>query len=270
VTSRFQPNADPRWTSSPSFEDFPPGQRFYSASAVVNSKLYVMGGASGSTTNEVWSFDPSQSPGVSSQWKSLSAMPGPRSSACAASFDNRIYLFGGRVASTSLTRTVFVFDPSADPNGDGENEGLWIDLGDILPQVLIYCAAAQAGNEFIFITAGTQNDGSGLSTIYRFKPDRNGGSFEPFDDPPPSLITARYGHTATTINGKIVIAGGFGSDDTFLKSVEMFDPESNTISSLPDMNVGRRFYQASALDSTLFVSGGQNTQTSFESLFLPA
>jgi len=278
ATSRFQPNSTPLWTSSPLFDDFPLGQRFHSASAVVEGKLFVMGGQApdSSTTDEVWSFDPSRSPGSnpSNQWNRLSAMPGPRFGACAASFQRKIYLFSGVDEFSSSTNTIFVFDPF-DPASDGM--GSWKALDGVnLPLSIAYCAAAQE-REFIYIFGRFPASLSGIDTIVRFRPDENGGegvidSFSGPDDPP-VLETPRFQHTATSISGKIVVAGGIGPRLSILRSAEMFDPSSNTVSSLPDLNFSRHSHQASTLDSTLFVFGGEGStqaRTSVESLFLPA
>jgi hypothetical protein len=47
-----------------------------------------------------------------------------------------------------------------------------------------------------------------------------------------SMITPRYGHTATLLlNGKVLIAGGWDANDSALVSAEIYDPETETFSS---------------------------------------
>ena len=267
MTSRFQPDS-PQWPTSPSFDNFPPAsERRNPSSVVVDGKLIVMGGnAGGFSVNEVWSLDPSQPSGTSNQWKSLTPMPGAREAACAASYLGKIYVFGGS-DSSGVTNTIFVFDPSA-----AAGMGSWTTLAVTLPQTLFVCAAAQAG-EYIYITGGsTVSAGSPLNTILRFRPDGSGGgAFDPFPvGSVPTLITARINHSATTVNEKIVVVGGRTSGLVPLRSVEMFDPSSNSVSSLPDTIVARYFHQASVLGLNLFVFGGLGGSNSVESLFLPA
>ena len=271
VTSRFQPNATPQWSS---FDDFPSGAVYFVASAVVGGKLVVMGGArnsDGSTSDEVWSFDPSQPSGEnpSIQWEQLTSMPsGGRLTACAASYQNWIYVFGGFGGSSDPT-SIFVFDTAT--NG---GMGLWTTLvGVTLPQVSAYCAAAQAG-DYIYVTGGTPDGSTHYNTILRFKPNGSGGgAFDPFPDGSvPVLNIGRNSHTATTINEKIVVTGGLGPEGSTI-SVEMFDPSSNTVSSLPAMNVGHYNHEASAIGSNLFVFGGLGSgvnEATVERLFLPA
>lgn len=269
VTSRFQPDAIPsQWPSSPSYDSFPPGIRTLPGYAVVGGKLFVMGG--GNANSQVFYFDPTQPSGStpSDQWKILTPLPAARRGACAVPFGNRIYFFGGRDSTLTETNTIYVFDPS-----DAGGMGSWTTLGVTLPEAMALCGAAQQG-EYIYIAGGTPDNGDTLfNTILRFKPDGSGGGdFDPFPvGSIPVLATGRSALTATTVNGKIIIAGGFNGGA--LASVEMFDPSTNTVSSLPDLNIARYFHQTSALGSNLFVFGGTGTSgvdTTSESLFIPA
>jgi Galactose oxidase, central domain len=52
-----------------------------------------------------------------------------------------------------------------------------------------------------------------------------------------SMITPRFGHTATLLlNGKVLIAGGRGANGAALVSAEIYDPEIGTFSPTGDMN----------------------------------
>ena len=262
VVSRFQPDASPsQWPSSPAYDNFPSGVRESATSAVVNGKLVVIGGlGNGFVSADTRSFDPSLSSG---QWSSLTGLPASKYAACSASFGRWIYLFGGRDSNFALTNSILVFDTS-----DNGGSGSWTSLQATLPQPLALCAAAQAGNEYIFIMGGAPSPGARSTAILRFRPDGNGGGvMAPFDAGSiPVLAFGRSNHCATSVNGKVVVSGGIQT----AASVEMFDPSTNTVSSLPSLSVGRYLHQASAIDSTLFVFGGEGTANSVESLLIPA
>jgi hypothetical protein len=74
------------------------------------------------------------------------------------------------------------------------------------------------------------------------------------------MVTPRAYHTATLLpNGKVLLAGGFNrsAPGLFLSSVELFDPEMNTITITSEMNVGRQLHTATLLPngSVLFFGG---------------
>ncbi len=86
--------------------------------------------------------------------------------------------------------------------------------------------------------------------------------------PGPTMSVAREEHTATTIAvgpnaGKILIAGGLGTDEPYLASTELYDPVSNTFMAGPNMRVARYEDTATAIASgpdagTIVIAGGAN------------
>lgn len=74
-----------------------------------------------------------------------------------------------------------------------------------------------------------------------------------------SLITARYGHTATRLlSGKVLIAGGFGANSTVLASAELFDPATSTFSATTGSMTSSRLYHTATLltDGRVLIAGG--------------
>ena len=89
---------------------------------------------------------------------------------------------------------------------------------------------------------------------------RIGGAHGPFS-PTGSMITGRYGATATALpDGRVLIAGGynFGSDSEILASAELYDPKAGTFSPTGSMTTGRAGHTATLLsDGRILVAGGR-------------
>jgi hypothetical protein len=69
-----------------------------------------------------------------------------------------------------------------------------------------------------------------------------------------SMNVARYYHTATLLNnGKVLVVGGYGGDQT----AELYDPSTGTFSTTGNMNVGRSTHTATLLNNgKVLVAGG--------------
>ena len=74
------------------------------------------------------------------------------------------------------------------------------------------------------------------------------------------MKTRRAAHTATLLgNGKVLVAGGFGGDESSLASAEIFDAATNSFSSANNMSVARAGHSATALpDGKVLLAGGFN------------
>jgi hypothetical protein len=78
-----------------------------------------------------------------------------------------------------------------------------------------------------------------------------------------SMTTARYGSTATLLpNGKVLVAGGFGS----AASAELYDPATGLFSSTGSMSIARTEHIATLLpNGSVLVAGGYNFPNGFAS-----
>jgi hypothetical protein len=73
------------------------------------------------------------------------------------------------------------------------------------------------------------------------------------------LSTPRAGHTATLLSdGKVLVAGGFSQNNTYIACAELYNPTMGTWSLAGSMNNGRNGHTATLLlDGRVLVAGGQ-------------
>ena len=73
-----------------------------------------------------------------------------------------------------------------------------------------------------------------------------------------TMTTGRSGNTATLLpDGRVLIAGGFGSDGNVLASTELYDPQSGTFSPTGSMAAVRGDHTATLLpDGRVLIAGG--------------
>jgi N-acetylneuraminic acid mutarotase len=90
-----------------------PTERSFFGVAVVNGKIYTVGGSNAGVLNITEEYDP-----VTDIWKTKAAMPTPRSSFGIAVYDNKIYVIGGVVGNdvngAVPTGANEVYDPETD------------------------------------------------------------------------------------------------------------------------------------------------------------
>src|SRR5579859_7989433 len=76
--------------------------------------------------------------------------------------------------------------------------------------------------------------------------------------PTGSMITGRYGQTATRLNnGEVLVAGGIDSNDQYLASAELYNPQTGMWSSTGDMVSPRLAATATLLgNGKVLIAGG--------------
>jgi N-acetylneuraminic acid mutarotase len=73
-----------------------------------------------------------------------------------------------------------------------------------------------------------------------------------------SMVSARFGHTATKLpDGSVLVAGGESADVTVLNSAELYFPQTNTWGTAADMSIPRATHTATLLNTgKVLVVGG--------------
>ena len=80
--------------------------RMQLATAVVNGKLYAIGGLNGGSRSAVEEYDPQED-----IWIKKADMPTPRGGIAASAVDGKIYVFGGHRVAFQPLDTVQMYDP---------------------------------------------------------------------------------------------------------------------------------------------------------------
>ena len=77
------------------------------------------------------------------------------------------------------------------------------------------------------------------------------------------MLTKRNLFAAATLNGKVIVTGGYSETDTTLQSAEEYDPITNKWTPLPDMHIARAYHALVSIGSDVLALGGcdKNWQT---------
>ncbi|MXY28469.1 hypothetical protein F4Y59_09970 [Candidatus Poribacteria bacterium] len=241
-----------------------PTPRTEAATAVVDGKIYAIGGTALNRleidvllrNNEIrrlrrWKpedlstvemYDP-----TTDTWTQKADMPTPRNTrACVV--DGKIYAIGGHSSEMEPFRldTVEVYDPVTDTWAKGKNmnharTGAAVSVVDGKIYVM-----GGAGLPMIM-----NHPGPFLSSIEVYDPQRN--SWREIGD----MFTAKSGHTASVINGKIYVMGGYfrsqGQRTTDFKTIEIYHPRIGRWSQNPDMPVARVGHKAEVINGDIYI-----------------
>ncbi|HZT40825.1 MAG TPA: kelch repeat-containing protein [Chthonomonadaceae bacterium] len=215
------------------------------ATLVVGDKALIIGGRTksyGATTPLTETYDP-----VSGEIREAGRMIGSRSFFQPVLLDNGKVLAAGGYRQPNAHGTVQdceLYDPA---------KQRWKRTGPLHTPRELY-AAVKLPDGDVLVIAGFSN-GDMTRTVERY--DTRHGRFRPAA----SLQTARFGHTATLLDGRILVAGGRTLKDVSLTSTEMYDVSSGTWSSGPEMREDRFRHTATRLpDGRVLITGGYSSK----------
>ena len=235
-----------------------PTARTTSAS-VVNGKIYAIGGTKshkrrigpgvGRDTTylpTVEMYDP-----VTDTWTSKAEMPAPRS-ADTCVVNGKIYVIGGSTRNNKQWRrldTVEVYDPATDT---------WAKRKKM--NQARSGAAVSVVDGKIYVMGGTGwpqipfHQGPFLSSMEVYHPKTN--QWREIGDMP----AAKSSHTASVIDGKIYVVGGFfrgnGLNFKEFKTIDIYHPETGRWTQKPDMPVGKSGHAAEAINGKIYILTG--------------
>jgi alpha-tubulin suppressor-like RCC1 family protein/PKD repeat protein len=228
------------WTALSSM----PTARVGLASATSGGRVYAIGGASRTfdfhsigayAVNAVDAYDP-----ATNTWTSMAPLPFARVYPNGAtSIDGRIYLPGGKGCDITSCRegsTLFIFDPSAGP------QGAW-SVGPPMPAVLTGGTSAAIGGQ-LYVLAGWS---VGAPRNYLFRLDPLTGIWT-------QLTGSPRGHTfgaSASVGGKLYAFGGEGA----ATALDIYDPDAGWTSKT--MPVGYQHHAAVTVGGLVYLVGGQ-------------
>ncbi len=252
------------WTQLSPSGTAPPAMYAHGA-LVISSKMYIIEGWSNSGYNNyVWVYDPSA--GASGSWTQLSPSNPPpgRYYTDAVVISNKIYLFGGCGNAGCPTNDTWVYDPSAGANGT------WTQLSPSGSISNRYLSASVAISNKMYLFGGAGNGGY-LNDTWVFDPSVGAnGSWTQLNAT--RSPTARYGHTAVVMNGKMCVFAG-NANPTPDALVTCYDTTTNSwlaepsSGSIPPVQY---LHKASQISNTMIIFGGENPLTNDVYQYQPA
>jgi N-acetylneuraminic acid mutarotase len=229
-----------------------------------HGKIYAFGGfvfpPSGPPAwvpiDNAWEYDP-----ATDNWKALAPLPTKRGSPVATAVGDKIYVIGGATTlpgseATALTPgvpqsvlgTVEEYDPATNkwrarsPMPTPRNHAA---IGTVNGK--IYVIGGRVGAAFIGVA-------SDISVVEEYDP-----ATDKWSAPRARMPTTRSALGAGTYNGRIYVAGGEFQDPHMMatfRSVEAYDPATNTWSIMPSMPVSRHGLAAGVIGNRLLLVGG--------------
>jgi len=204
--------------------------RYRLAAATVGCELYAIGGwdwTGASTVNEM--YDP-----VVDFWTKKASKPTGAANVGAAVLNGRIYVVGGMTYSGFLS-AVEVYDPATDR---------WSSVAP-LPVGLSGPAVAAAGGK-LYVFGGRSASGY-VDTTYEYDP-----TADTWTQKAPMPGGARAYAAATTLNGKIYVAGGWPD----LRTLEEYDPATDTWATKASLLRGRQSLGLVTIGGYIYALGG--------------
>jgi N-acetylneuraminic acid mutarotase len=239
TVEQYDPATDTWTTKSPM-----PTGRYEMAAAVVDGKIYVIGGTQSwvsSSRHEpidsVEQYDPAHDAFSRRAWVGKAPMPTARYAMAAAVADGKIYVIGG---NPFLLQTVEQYDPATDT---------WTTKSP-MPTGRMYLVAAVV-NSKVYAIGGQREASSFLQTVEEYDPATDTWTTK---SPMP---TGRYAMAAAVVDGKIYVIGGTTNGPFNPKAVEQYDPATDTWTTKSPMPTARSYMAAAVVDGKIYVIGGR-------------
>lgn len=180
-----------------------PTKRSSAAVAVLNDKIFVIGGSNGNELDKVEAYDPAAPLG--SAWKTMKQLPSPRSALSAATVNGKIYAIGG---TNSNKTTEFTPDGSI---------GLWVEKAGM--STITALPGVCEINGKIYAIGGHNSGGITYNKTEEYDPIYNTWSLKA------PMKTIRCGPATVALNGKAYVIGG-AQQSVYVNIVEEYQPNA--------------------------------------------
>ena len=229
-------SAQGKWTQKANM----PTPRMQLATAVVNGKIYAIGGLNGGSRSAVEEYDPQ-----GDIWIRKADMPTARGGIAASVVDGKIYVFGGHRVAFQPLDTVQMYDPAKDKWT--RKKRMPVPMDRMTTSVV---------NGQIYLIGGWDFPDDVYSTVFQYNPV--GDIWTRKADMP----TARGGHGAVVFDEKIYVFGGATFKETthggirYFDIVEMYDPVEDRWTRKPDMPVPNIGLGVETVNGKIYTIGG--------------
>ncbi|ODM27923.1 Kelch repeat-containing protein [Acetivibrio mesophilus] len=223
-----------KWTEKSSM----PLPKAYHTSAVLNNKIYAIGGVDNSLspTNTVQCYEPSNN-----SWTPIANMIAPRYHAASATLSGAIYVAGGNNAS--YLKSMEIYNPST---------------GNWLPGTDMNIARSSFGlvsvNGKLYAISGKTNGGVRTNTVEEYNPSTKQWKLVA------NIPTPRDNFATAVVNGEIYVIGGFYTNGTNTNAkcsiVEKYNPSTNRWTRVADMSTTRSGLSAVEVNGKIYALGG--------------
>ena len=246
VAYEYDPATD-KWTKKTSM----PRPAHHAALAAANGKIYVMGGfvppkdtaipvgGAWEPIDTAWEYDP-----AADSWKSLPPLPGKRGSAIAAEVGGKIYVIGGATTTEGSKDPFFTFFGPSRVLGTNEVYDPATNKWESRRPMSVPRNHAFGGvvNGKIYVIGGRTGHGFILSATNTDVVEEYNPVNDTWSVPKERMPTARSGGASGSDGRRIYVAGGEVTTKDLVgafKSVEAYDPVTNSWLTLPSMPMPR-------------------------------
>ena len=218
-----------------------PARWAYDGVAVLNEKIYFVGGNNSSSIHDrVDRYDP-----ASNTWSTVASMSTVRGRLAVAVLDGKLYAIGGNDASSTLS-SVEIYDPSTNT---------WT-AGPSLPGPVKQAAVITVSDK-IYLIGGRNNSNLDLNQVLYL--ESGSSQWVALANMP----TAKHAHKVVWYQNRIWTIGGDAGSIT--GNVESYEPSSNSWRAEPSLITSRRYHSAWVAHESIFVAGGQISSGEVES-----
>jgi N-acetylneuraminic acid mutarotase len=217
-----------------------PTARILACSAVVDGRIYVIGGAEmflGRPFSEVEEYDP-----ATDAWERKADMSEGRSACSASAVNGKIYVVGGGMWDRIAVSRVEEYDPATDS---------WKTKADMPTARSLLSTSVVNGKIYAIGGLVEPSAFSILSAAEEYDPATD--TWMKKADMP----TPRFGASSGVVDGRIYVIGGWAG--TVSSAVEEYNPVTDTWSKKAPMPTPREFLSICELDGKIYAIGGGNS-----------
>jgi N-acetylneuraminic acid mutarotase len=230
-----------------------PTPRWFHSAAVVDDKIYVIGGAGADNLPlaSVEVYDP-----TTGTWGECASMPTARAGFGASAVGGTIYAVGGTTMGLDKIAVVEAYDPATDT---------WTRKADMPTPRQALSVIAADGKVYAIGGGGLDRPDDGWESVDPTMAATDFSTVEVYDPETDTwatgadMPTPRPAMTASAVGGKIYTFGGVvrrGGVDVTLSRVEVYDTATNSWASATDLPTPRFFPASGVIDGRIYVVGG--------------